>query len=90
MPVTVGRLTGWIHARDLDDMRSPVDPPTVRLLGPYDPVTALGDRELLVPDPRRRRDVWKATGNPGILLARGDISGVWRQRTWESERAGPS
>jgi hypothetical protein len=34
-----------------------------------------------VPEPRRRREVWKATGNPGILLVRGDISGVWRQKT---------
>jgi hypothetical protein len=79
--VTVGRRTGWVFADDLDDLRSSVDPPTVRLLGPYDPVTALGDRELLVPEPRRRREVWKATGNPGILLVRGDISGVWRQKT---------
>ncbi|HEU0213076.1 MAG TPA: crosslink repair DNA glycosylase YcaQ family protein [Jiangellaceae bacterium] len=79
--VTVERRTCWVNARDLDDLRSSVEPPTVRLLGPYDPVTALGDRELLVPDRRRRRDVWKATGNPGVLLVRGDISGLWRQRT---------
>jgi hypothetical protein len=78
--VTVGPRPGWISARDVDDLRSAVDPPTVRLLGPYDPVTALGDRELLVPDPRRRREVWKATGNPGVLLVRGDIRGVWRQK----------
>jgi hypothetical protein len=81
VPVTVGQRNGRIHARDLDDIRSSVDPPTVRLLGPYDPLTALGDRQLLVPDARRRREVWKATGNPGVLLVRGDIRGVWRQRT---------
>jgi len=79
--VTVGRRAGWMHSGDLGDLGSSADPPAVRLFGPYDPVTALGDRELLVPDPAGRRAVWRATANPGVLLVRGDIAGVWRQKT---------
>ncbi|MDA2815253.1 winged helix DNA-binding domain-containing protein [Nocardiopsis sp. RSe5-2] len=56
-------------------------PGSVRLLGPYDPFTALADRAFLVPDPVLRRRVWRAAGTPGTVLARGEIAGVWRRRT---------
>lgn len=79
--VTVGPRTGSMLADDLEDLRSSADPPPVRLLGPYDPATALGDRELLVPDPAHRREVWKAAANPGVLLVNGDVAGIWRQKT---------
>jgi hypothetical protein len=40
------------------------------------------DRELLVPDPARRNELWTSRVWPGALLVGGDIAGVWR-------RAGP-
>ncbi len=40
------------------------------------------DRELLVPDERRRNELWTSRVWPGALLVGGDIAGVWR-------RAGP-
>jgi Winged helix DNA-binding domain len=80
-PVTVDGRTGWVHDADVPDLASPPEPPELRLLAPYDPVTQLADRELLVPDPAHRREVWRAAANPGVLLIRGDIAGIWRQST---------
>jgi winged helix DNA-binding protein len=65
----------------LDAHRGEVpEPRGVRLLPPYDPITELADRALLVPDPAQRRKVWRPAANPGIVLVDGEIAGVWRQR----------
>ena len=37
------------------------------------------DRELLVPDPRQRAELWTSRVWPGALLVGGDIVGVWRR-----------
>ena len=52
----------------------------VRLLPPLDPFIQARDKALLVPDPARRKEVWKMLGNPGVLLADGDIAGTWRTK----------
>lgn len=70
----------WVHAADLDDVLSAPPPAAVRLLPPYDPITEAGRREFLVPDRARRREVWRATANPGIVLGTGEVVGTWRQR----------
>jgi hypothetical protein len=28
-----------------------------------------------------RRQVWRPTANPGVVLVRGELAGTWRQRT---------
>ena len=53
---------------------------SVRLVGPYDPYLQLRDRELLVPDETRRKDLWRVLGRPGAILAAGDVVGTWRPR----------
>lgn len=53
---------------------------TVRLLGPYDPYLQLRDRELLVTDEARRKDLWRVLGRPGAVLADGDVIGTWRPK----------
>ncbi|MBW3574800.1 MAG: winged helix DNA-binding domain-containing protein [Actinobacteria bacterium] len=53
---------------------------TVRLLGPYDPYLQLRDRELLVADEQRRKDLWRVLGRPGAIVADGEILGTWRPR----------
>ena len=55
-------------------------PTLVRLLPPLDPFIQARDKALLVPDPARRKEVWKMLGNPGVLLAEGDIAGTWRTK----------
>ena len=54
---------------------------TVKLLGPYDPFLQLRHRELLVPDPERRKDVWRVIGRPGAIVADGEIIATWRPKT---------
>ncbi|SDU63672.1 DNA glycosylase AlkZ-like family protein [Jiangella alkaliphila] len=72
---------GSILAADAPSFDDPPAPDELRLLGSYDPLTELADRELLVPDPAARRQVWAATANPGIVLWDGEIAGTWRRRT---------
>lgn len=52
----------------------------VRLLGPYDLLLQGRDRELLVPDPARRKALWPVLGRPGAVLAGGELVGTWRPR----------
>lgn len=50
----------------------------VRLLGPGDPYLAARDHELLLPDAAARKELWRALGRPGAVLARGEIVASWR------------
>jgi Winged helix DNA-binding domain len=50
----------------------------VRLLANLDPLNAGRDRELLVPDPAVRKRIWTVLGGPGIVLASGEVAGLWR------------
>jgi hypothetical protein len=52
----------------------------VRLLGPYDLLLQGRDREVLVPDPARRKALWPVLGRPGAVLAGGELVGTWRPR----------
>lgn len=52
----------------------------VRLLGPFDLFLQGRDRELVVPDPAARKDLWRALGRPGAVLARDELVGSWRPR----------
>ena len=52
----------------------------VRLLGPSDPFLAGRDRATLVEDSARRSAVWPVLGPPGVLLAGGEVAGIWRTR----------
>lgn len=79
--VDVDGRPGWVHPDDLDELRTASAPTEVRLLPPYDPITELADRDLLVPDRAHRSAVWRPVGNPGVLLVRGEIAGTCRQRS---------
>lgn len=52
----------------------------VRLLSPFDLFLQARDRELLVPDAARRKQLWVVLGRPGAVLVRGEIVGLWRPR----------
>jgi hypothetical protein len=80
--VDVEGLRLWCRQESLPELTRPSARPgrDVRLLPPYDPVVELADRRFLVPDPARRKQVWRTVANPGVLLAGGDVAGVWRQR----------
>ena len=52
----------------------------VRLLGPFDLFLQGRDRDLVVPDPAARKDLWRTLGRPGAVLAGDEIVGSWRPR----------
>jgi Winged helix DNA-binding domain len=57
------------------------DPPAatgVRLLPPADPYLDQRDRDTLLPDPELRARVRRPLGNPGVVLAEGELAGLWR------------
>jgi hypothetical protein len=76
--VTVDGRPAWVAADRLDLLDDPPPPPDLRLLPPFDPLLTGRDRALLVPDPERRRALWPALGQPGAVLARGEVVGTWR------------
>lgn len=53
---------------------------TIRLLGPHDLFLQARDRELLVPDPQLRKQLWPVLGRPGAVVAGGEVVGTWRPR----------
>ncbi len=60
------------------------DPPVaegVRLLGAFDPWLQVRDRELLVDDKARRKDLWRTLGRPGGVLVGHEVIGTWRPRS---------
>lgn len=68
-----------ILAGDLEDLRSPSETHGLRLLPPRDPYTQLRDRETIVAK-KFHREVWKTVGEPGVILADGEVVGIWRPR----------
>lgn len=72
---------GSVLTADLPEFQKTAAPAgTLRLLGPHDPYLDANGRDLLLPDKKLQRKVWRTVGNPGVVLLDGQIVGVWRQR----------
>ncbi|GAA3000060.1 DNA glycosylase AlkZ-like family protein [Actinokineospora diospyrosa] len=71
----------WFPETDLDALRTAPDPDVLRLLPPLDPWLQTRDRALIVPDDTHRKRLWRMIGNPGAVLDRGEIVGIWRTKT---------
>jgi hypothetical protein len=81
-PVRTPIGDGWILTRDESAIRAPTRPPAAaRLLPSGDTYYLLqgADRELLVPDARRRGLLWTPRVWPGAVLVRGEVVGTWRR-----------
>jgi hypothetical protein len=77
---------GWVLASDEAAFRAEAGPAAeARLLPSGDTYFLLqgADRDLLVPDARRRGELWTTRVWPGAVLVAGEIVGTWR-------RAGPT
>jgi hypothetical protein len=72
----------WILSRDEQAYRAePGQPAAARLLPSGDAFFLLhgADRELLVPDAKRRPTLWTPRVWPGALLVGGEVAGTWRR-----------
>jgi hypothetical protein len=69
-----------VLAEDAAALRGAEATEVVRLLGPFDLFLQGRDRELVVPDPAARKDLWRTLGRPGAVLAREELVGSWRPR----------
>jgi hypothetical protein len=81
-PVRTPIGDGWILTADEPAFREPARPPApARLLPSGDAFYLLqgADRELLVPDPARRPELWTTRVWPGAVLVGGEVVGVWRR-----------
>jgi winged helix DNA-binding protein len=81
-PVRTPVGDAWILTRDEPTFRAPGGPPApARLLPSGDAYFLLqgADREILVPDADRRRELWTPRVWPGAVLVNGDIVGTWRR-----------
>ncbi|WP_033338268.1 winged helix DNA-binding domain-containing protein [Catenuloplanes japonicus] len=77
--VTINGRKADILAEDAEALTAgPAE--ATRLLGPYDLFLQAKDRDLLVDDPARAKEIWPVLGRPGIVLADGDLLGTWRPR----------
>ena len=76
----------FILAEDVDALAEARNGPpgaaaAIRLLGPFDPFLQLRDREVLAPDPARRKALWPMLGRPGAVVSAGEVLAVWRPRS---------
>ncbi|MEU4215039.1 DNA glycosylase AlkZ-like family protein [Actinoplanes sp. NPDC026623] len=78
--VRVDGRAAWLPAPAVPALAAASPAPGVRLLPAMDALLQARDRDLLVPDRARRKEIWKLLGNPGALLIDGEIAGVWRAR----------
>jgi Winged helix DNA-binding domain len=67
-----------ILAADTDRLANPPAAAGVRLLGGYDAYLDQRDRDTLLPDPELRKRVRRPLGNPGVVLVKGQLAGLWR------------
>lgn len=83
LPVRTPLGEGWMLLEDEEALRAtdPAEPTTVRLLPSGDAYWLLHDeqRELLVPDPTLRGELWTSRVWPGALLLGDEIGGTWRR-----------
>ncbi|WP_051299123.1 winged helix DNA-binding domain-containing protein [Arthrobacter castelli] len=78
--VQYGRSRAWALAADAEALHDCPEPAGARLLPPYDPYLSTRDRKSIIADPPLQRQVWRTVGNPGVILADGEVVGIWRPR----------
>ena len=81
-PVRTPVGEGWILSSDEPTLRGepgPVAPARLLPSGDAYLLAQGADRELLVPDPVRRGELWPSRVWPGGLLVGGEIVGTWRR-----------
>ena len=84
--VAVDGTRAWLPAAAVKKFESPPPARGIRLLPGMDPLLQARDRDVLVPGRDRQKEVWRVLGNPGVVLADGEIAGVWRAKLIAGKR----
>jgi hypothetical protein len=82
VPVRTPLGPGWILDQDEEDLRRPqAELAATRLLPSGDAYYLLwgSDRQLMLPDPDRRAQLWTSRVWPGAVLVDGEVVGTWRR-----------
>ncbi|GID96157.1 DNA glycosylase AlkZ-like family protein [Amorphoplanes digitatis] len=78
--VRVDGRRAWLPASAVAGLAAAAPARGVRLLPAMDALLQARDRDLLVPERARQKEIWRLLGNPGVVLSDGEIAGVWRAR----------
>ncbi len=80
-PVKVLGKHAFVLACDLERLMKPelLERDTL-LLGPHDPYLDQRDRAVLLADKAKQRRVWTTVSNPGAVVHRGAVVGLWKAR----------
>jgi hypothetical protein len=76
--VSVAGRRAWILG-EVSDVEQDQD--LLRLLGGFDLFLQGKDRDLIVPDASRHKELWPILGRPGAVLHSTEIVGTWRPKT---------
>lgn len=81
IPVSAEGKKAFLLSEDRERILTPV--PLERellLLGGHDPYLDQRDRTVLQPDRSLHRQIWRMVTNPGTVVYRGEIVGIWTSR----------
>jgi len=78
--VTIDGRSAWLQHRDVPQLTTPEAATGARLLPPHDPYLLLRDRTTLIPNRALHQHLWRASGNPGVVLLDGQAVALWRPR----------
>ena len=80
-PVNVNNKQLFIHNVDKPALLNPSQPERqLHLLSGHDPYLGLQDRDVILADKARQRQAWQTVSNPGVVLWRGEIVGLWKPK----------
>jgi hypothetical protein len=80
-PVNLSGKERYILSDDKELLLSP--PPSerkVHLLGGHDPYLGLQDRDVILDNKARQKQIWQTVLNPGAVLWQGEIAGMWQAK----------
>ena len=80
-PVRVAGRERYVLAADRALLAAPPQPQRqAHLLPGHDPYLGLQDREVILEDKLKQRQIWQTVSNPGAVLWQGEIAGTWKAR----------
>jgi hypothetical protein len=84
--IEVDGRKAWLPESAVPALRSASAESGIRFVPPMDALLQARDRNVLVPERAHQKEIWRALGNPGVLLVDGEIAGTWRAKMAGKDR----